>query len=45
MAGDRKIMKKTAPARNPRIVASENASDTDATKKNPVIARNAAATT
>ena len=45
IAGDRKIMKKTAPARKPRMVASENASETEATKKNPVIARNAAATT
>ena len=44
-AGDMKIMKKTAPARKPRIEASANASDTDATKKNPVMARNAAATT
>ena len=45
IAGDKKIMKKTAPARNPRMVASENASETEATKKKPVIARNAAATT
>ena len=40
-----KIMKKTAPARKPRIDASENASDTEATKKKPVMARNAAETT
>ena len=45
IAGDMNIMKNMAPARNPRIVASENASDTDATKKNPVMARKAADTT
>ena len=45
MAGDMKIMKKMAPARKPRMVASEKASETDATKKKPVIARNAAETT
>ena len=38
-------MKNTAPAKNPRIEASEKASETDATKKNPVIAKNAAETT
>ena len=45
IAGDMKIMKNTAPARKPRTDASEKASDTEATKKNPVIARNAADTT
>ena len=43
-AGERKIIKKTAPARNPLILASENASETEATKKNPVIVKNEAAT-
>ena len=40
-----KIRKNTAPARNPLIDASANAFDTDATKKKPVTATNAAATT
>jgi hypothetical protein len=40
-----KIMKNTAPARKPRMEASEKASETDATKKKPVMARNAAETT
>ena len=44
-AGDMKIMKKIAPAKYPRMLASANASDTDATKKNPVMAKNAADTT
>ena len=39
IAGDMKIIKKVAPARYPLILASENASETDATKKKPVIAK------
>ena len=39
IAGDMKIIKKVAPAKYPLIVASANASETDATKKNPVIAK------
>ena len=34
-----KIIKKVAPAKYPLMVASANASETDATKKNPVIAK------
>ena len=44
IAGERKIRKNTAPAKNPLILASANASDTDATKKNPVTAKKEAAT-
>ena len=43
-AGDRNIIKNTAPARKPLILASEKASDTDATKKKPVIVKKEAAT-
>jgi hypothetical protein len=43
-AGDKKIRKKTAPAKKPLILASENASDTEAMKKNPVTVKNEAAT-
>ena len=43
-AGERKIIKKIAPARNPLILASEKASETEATKKNPVIVKNEAPT-
>lgn len=39
IAGDIKIIKNVAPAKYPLMVASENASDTEATKKNPVIAK------
>ena len=43
-AGDRNIIKNTAPARKPLILASEKASETDATKKKPVIVKKEAAT-
>ena len=45
IAGAISIKKNTAPARKPLIVASANAFDTEATKKNPVTATNAVATT
>jgi hypothetical protein len=38
-------MKKMEPAMYPLILASENGSDTEATKKKPVIAKKDAATT
>tara|TARA_B100000959_G_C14424511_1_gene395875 strand:- start:232 stop:396 length:165 start_codon:yes stop_codon:yes gene_type:complete len=43
-AGDKKIKKKTAPAKNPLMLASEKASDTEAMKKNPVTVKKDAAT-
>ena len=38
------MRKNTAPAKNPLILASAKASDTEATKKNPVTAKKEAAT-
>ena len=44
-AGAIRMRKNTAPAKNPLIEASAKAFDIDATKKNPVTAIKAAATT